>query len=80
MSRAINFVPGKRDGDGYEYLADGCASYRVRSPIAHGEEVYHLAQQLGVSVEVVFLWRHRIKPRSQARPDALLARSWLIAH
>lgn len=57
----VNFVPGKREGDGYEYLADADVSVQGQDANNAWRGIFHLAQQLGVSVEVVFLWRHKDK-------------------
>jgi hypothetical protein len=57
----INFVPGKREGDGYEYLADADLSVQGQDANNAWRGIFHLAQQLGVSVEVMFLWRHKEK-------------------
>lgn len=57
----VNFAPGKREGDGYEYLADADLSVQGQDANNAWRGVFHLAQHLGISVEVVFLWRHKPK-------------------
>jgi hypothetical protein len=57
----VNFVPGKKDGDGYEYLPDAAVSVQGQDANNAWRGTLHIAQQLGVSVEVVFLWRHKEK-------------------
>jgi hypothetical protein len=55
----INHVPGKKDDEGYEYLADADLSVQGQDAKGAWRGVAHIAQQLGISVEVIFLWRHK---------------------
>lgn len=57
----VNFVPGKKDEDGYEYLPDADISVQGQDANGAWRGISHIAQQLGLSVEVVFLWRQRDK-------------------
>jgi hypothetical protein len=56
-----NFAPGKREGDGYEYLTDADVSVQGQDANNAWRGLFHLAQQLRVPIEVVFLWRHKEK-------------------
>jgi hypothetical protein len=55
----VNFVPGKREGDGYEYLADADVSVQGQDANNAWRGTLHVAQQLGLPIEVVFLWRRK---------------------
>ena len=57
----VNFAPGKREGDGYEYLPDADVSVQGQDANNAWRGIFHLARQLNVPVEVVFLWRHKDK-------------------
>jgi hypothetical protein len=57
----VNFAPGKKDNEGYEYLSDADLSVQGQDAKGAWRGVAHIAQQLGVPVEVVFLWRHKDK-------------------
>jgi hypothetical protein len=57
----VNHVTGQKDDEGYEYLAGAGLSVQGQDAKAAWRGVAHIAQQLGISVEVTFLWRHKDK-------------------
>jgi hypothetical protein len=57
----VNHVVGQKDDEGYEYLADAGLSVQGQDAKAAWRGTAHIARQLGISVEVVFLWRHKEK-------------------
>jgi hypothetical protein len=57
----VNHVIGQKDDEGYEFLADAGLSVQGQDAKAAWRGTAHIAQQLGITVEVIFLWRHKNK-------------------
>ncbi len=53
----VNFVPGKKEDEGYRFVAEHGISVQGQGANDAWKGVSHIAQRLGVSVEVEFLWR-----------------------
>jgi hypothetical protein len=53
----VNFVMGKKDDEGYRYLADIGVSVQGQDSNAAWKAVFYIAKQLGCQFEVVFTWR-----------------------
>jgi hypothetical protein len=58
---SVNFVLGRKEDEGYEYLPNADLSVQGQDTNAAWKGIVHLSQQLGVPVDVVFLWRHKPK-------------------
>ena len=58
---SVNFVVGRKEDDGYEYLATADLSVQGQDTNAAWKGIVHLSQQLRIPVDVVFLWRHKAK-------------------
>lgn len=57
----VNYVVGKKDDEGFEYLADADLSVQGQDAKGAWRGLAHIAQQLGIGVEVIFMWRHKDK-------------------
>ena len=53
----VNWVKGKKEDEGYRYLADVNLSVQGQDANAAWRGALHIAKQLGRSLEVVFTWR-----------------------
>jgi hypothetical protein len=53
----VNFVKGKKETEGYRYLADADLSVQGQDANAAWKAAYHIARQLQVPFEVIFTWR-----------------------
>jgi hypothetical protein len=53
----VNFVTGKRDTDGYHFYPDIGLSVQGQEAKTAWQAAYHIARQLGVSIEAEFQWR-----------------------
>jgi hypothetical protein len=58
---SVNFVNGRKEDDGYEYLPAADLSVQGQDTNAAWKGIFHLSHQLGIPVDVVFLWRHKPK-------------------
>ncbi|TMJ60229.1 MAG: hypothetical protein E6G81_07015 [Alphaproteobacteria bacterium] len=58
---SVNFVIGRKEDDGYEYLSAAGLSVQGQDTNAAWKGIAHLSRQLGIPVDVVFLWRHKPK-------------------
>jgi hypothetical protein len=57
----VNFVPGRKQGEGYEYLPEADVSVQGQDANGAWRGALHIAQQLGCPIEAVFMWRHKEK-------------------
>lgn len=55
----VNFVPGKKEGEGYHFLPEVGASVQGQDANSAWRGACHAAQQLRIPVEVEFLWRNK---------------------
>jgi hypothetical protein len=53
----VNFVKGKKENEGYRYLADADLSVQGQDANAAWKAAYHIARQLQTPFEVIFTWR-----------------------
>jgi hypothetical protein len=58
---SVNFVVGRKEDDGYEYLPDADLSVQGQDTNAAWKGIVHLSRELDMPVEVVFQWRHKPK-------------------
>ena len=56
---SVNHVSGRKVDEGYKYLAEADLSVQGQDAKGAWRGVAQIAQQLGISVEVVFSWRHK---------------------
>lgn len=57
----VNFVIGKKEDDGYKYLPEVNLSVQGQDTNAAWRGINHIAQQLKIPIDVVFVWRHKEK-------------------
>jgi hypothetical protein len=55
----VNFVTGKRETDGYRFYSDIGLSVQGQEANAAWKGAYHIARQLGISIEAEFQWREK---------------------
>jgi hypothetical protein len=53
----VNFVKGKKENEGYRYLAAADLSVQGQDANAAWKATYHIARQLQSPFEVIFTWR-----------------------
>ena len=53
----VNFVPGKKDDEGYKYVPELELSIQGQDANNAARGACHIARQLGLSLEIEFLWR-----------------------
>lgn len=53
----VNFVPGRKEDEGYKFLPDVGLSIQGQDANNAARGACHIARQLGLSIEVEFLWR-----------------------
>lgn len=70
---SVNFVVGRKEGDGYKYLPDFDLSVQGQDANAAWKGILHLSQQLGIPVDIVFLWRHKPKAAFPGKTGRLVA-------
>ena len=58
---SVNFMIGRKEDDGYEYLPAADLSVQGQDTNAAWKGILHLSQQLDIPVDVVFVWRHKPK-------------------
>jgi hypothetical protein len=69
---SVNFVIGRKEDDGYEYLPVADLSVQGQDSNGAWKGILHLSQQLGIAVDVVFLWRHKPKAAFPNKTGRLL--------
>lgn len=57
----VNFVPGKKDDEGYKFIPEVDLSVQGQDANNAARGACHIARQLGLSLEVDFLWRNKEK-------------------
>jgi len=57
----VNFVAGKKEDEGYKHLPEVNLSVQGQDTNAAWRGINHIAQQLKLPVDVVFVWRHKEK-------------------
>jgi hypothetical protein len=55
----VNFVPGRKDDEGYKYLPEAEISVQGQDANSSWKGAAHIAQRLGFPLEVEFLWREK---------------------
>ncbi len=55
----VNYVRGRKEDEGYKYLADVGISVQGQDANGAWRGTFHIAQQLGLGLEVDFVWRHK---------------------
>jgi hypothetical protein len=53
----VNFVPGKKDDEGYRFIPEVGLSVQGQDANAAWRGASHIAQQIGLRVEAEFVWR-----------------------
>lgn len=53
----VNYVKGKKEDEGYRYLAEANLSVQGQDANAAWKATYHIAKQLSRTFEVIFTWR-----------------------
>ncbi len=53
----VNYVKGKKEDEGYRYLADVDLSVQGQDANAAWKATYHIARQLQIKFEAIFTWR-----------------------
>jgi hypothetical protein len=53
----VNFVPGKKDDEGYRFIPEVSVSVQGQDANAAWRGASHIAQQIGLRVEAEFVWR-----------------------
>jgi hypothetical protein len=53
----VNFVPGKKDDEGYRFIPEIGVSVQGQDANAAWRGASHIAQQIGAPVEAEFVWR-----------------------
>jgi hypothetical protein len=57
----VNFAVGKREGEGFEYLPEADLSVQGQDANDAWRCINHIAQQLKLPVDIVFVWRQKPK-------------------
>jgi hypothetical protein len=57
----VNFVLGRKQGEGYEYIPEADVSVQGQDANGAWRGALHIAQQLSCPIEAVFIWRHKEK-------------------
>jgi hypothetical protein len=57
----VNFVAGKKEDEGFKYLPEVNLSVQGQDTNAAWRGINHIAQQLKLPIDVVFVWRHKEK-------------------
>jgi hypothetical protein len=55
----VNFVPGKKEDEGYRFIPEVGFSVQGQDANSAWKGAFHIARQLGIPIEVEFLWRHK---------------------
>jgi hypothetical protein len=55
----VNYVKGRKEDEGYRYLANADLSVQGQDANAAWKATYHIASQLQTTFEVVFTWRNK---------------------
>ncbi|MEC9245493.1 MAG: hypothetical protein VYB05_12030 [Pseudomonadota bacterium] len=55
----VNMVKGRKEDDGYSYLADIDISVQGQDSNGACRGIVTIAQALGISLEIGFMWRHK---------------------
>lgn len=55
----VNFVKGKKEDEGYKFLPELDISVQGQDANAAWKGASHIARQLGISLDVEFLWRNK---------------------
>ena len=55
----INFVPYKKEDEGYRFLPETNLSVQGQDSNNAWKGIFHIAKQLGVPVDVEFVWRNK---------------------
>lgn len=58
---SVNFVMGRKEDEGYEYLPDAGLSVQGQDTPNAWKGIVHLSRQLDLPVEIVFVWRPHAK-------------------
>lgn len=55
----VNWVPGKKEDEGYKFVPDLGISIQGQDANAAWRGAFHIAQQLSCPIEVEFVWRNK---------------------
>ncbi len=69
----VNFVGGKKEDEGYHYLPEANISLQGQDAVDAARAAFHIAQQMGWTLEVEFVWRNKSGATHRGRTGLLKA-------
>jgi hypothetical protein len=69
----VNFVEGRKEDEGYHFIPEAGLSVQGQDANYAWRGACHLARQLGIPVEVEFLWRHKKRAKFPGTTGRLVA-------